>query len=129
MSKPLLLNRFRVKRGQRRMREAVLPPAVLQPAAGNRGGGFRLSRLPDDYFDELYAQAGDPWDLATRWYEQRKYAITLALLPRQHYAHAFEPGCSIGVLTALLTAAVRQRDRYRRRRGGAGRMRSADSTR
>ena len=59
--------------------------------------------MPDDYFDELYAQAADPWRLATRWYEQRKYAITLALLPRQHYRHAFEPGCSIGVLTALLT--------------------------
>jgi SAM-dependent methyltransferase len=59
--------------------------------------------LPDDYFDELYAQAADPWHLATRWYEQRKYAITLALLPRQNYRHAFEPGCSIGVLTALLT--------------------------
>lgn len=24
-------------------------------------------------------------------------------MPRQHYRHAFEPGCSIGVLTALLT--------------------------
>jgi SAM-dependent methyltransferase len=62
-----------------------------------------LSRLPDDYFDQLYSRAADPWDLGTRWYEQRKYAITLALLPRQHYRHAFEPGCSIGVLTALLT--------------------------
>ena len=59
--------------------------------------------MPDDYFDELYAQAADPWHLATRWYEQRKYAITLALLPRQHYRHVFEPGCSIGVSTALLT--------------------------
>jgi SAM-dependent methyltransferase len=62
-----------------------------------------LSRLPDDYFDQLYSRAADPWDLGTRWYEQRKYAITLALLPRQQYRRAFEPGCSIGVLTALLT--------------------------
>jgi len=62
-----------------------------------------LTRLPDDYFDQLYSRAADPWDLGTRWYEQRKYAITLALLPRQQYRHAFEPGCSIGVLTALLT--------------------------
>lgn len=62
-----------------------------------------LSRLPDDYFDQLYSRANDPWNLGTRWYEQRKYAITLALLPRRHYRHAFEPGCSIGVLTALLT--------------------------
>jgi hypothetical protein len=62
-----------------------------------------VSRLPDEYFDSMYAQSADPWDLSARWYEQRKYAITLALLPRQHYLHAFEPGCSVGVLTALLS--------------------------
>ena len=51
----------------------------------------------------MYSQSGDPWELGTRWYEQRKYAITLAMLPKDRYAHAFEPGCSVGVLTALLT--------------------------
>ena len=51
----------------------------------------------------MYSRSTDPWELATRWYEQRKYAITVALLPCQRYQHAFEPGCSIGVLTALLT--------------------------
>jgi predicted O-methyltransferase YrrM len=51
----------------------------------------------------MYAASADPWDLATRWYEERKYAITLAMLPRQHYHHAFEPGCSIGTLTERLT--------------------------
>jgi SAM-dependent methyltransferase len=60
------------------------------------------TRLPDAYFDEMYATADDPWQLSTRWYEQRKYAITLALLPNRRYRHAFEPGCSIGTLTALL---------------------------
>ena len=62
-----------------------------------------MNRLPDDYFDQMYSRSTDPWELATRWYEQRKYAITVALLPCQRYRHAFEPGCSIGVLTALLT--------------------------
>ncbi len=61
-------------------------------------------RLPDDYFDRMYADAYDPWQLATRWYEQRKYAITMALLPRSRYRHAFEPGCSIGTLTTRLAA-------------------------
>jgi SAM-dependent methyltransferase len=56
----------------------------------------------------MYSRSADPWELGTRWYEQRKYAITLALLPRQHYRHAFEPGCSIGVLTALLTERCSQ---------------------
>jgi predicted O-methyltransferase YrrM len=41
--------------------------------------------------------------LEARWYERRKYAITLALLPHPRYRHAFEPGCSIGVLTEHLT--------------------------
>jgi predicted O-methyltransferase YrrM len=60
------------------------------------------ARLPDVYFDRMYAGAEDPWQLSTRWYEQRKYAITLALLPDRRYRHAYEPGCSIGTLTAQL---------------------------
>ncbi len=60
------------------------------------------ARLPDAYFDRMYAGTEDPWQLSTRWYEQRKYAITLGLLPQRHYRHGFEPGCSIGTLTALL---------------------------
>jgi predicted O-methyltransferase YrrM len=60
------------------------------------------ARLPDTYFDQMYADADDPWQLSTRWYEQRKYAITLAMLPNRLYRHAFEPGCSIGTLTAQL---------------------------
>ncbi|WP_244268864.1 nodulation S family protein, partial [Mycobacterium parascrofulaceum] len=50
----------------------------------------------------MYAGTDDPWALSSRWYEQRKYAITLALLPARRYRHAFEPGCSIGTLTARL---------------------------
>ncbi len=53
------------------------------------------------YFESAYADAADPWDLVSD-YEQRKYALTMASLPRQSYASAFEPGCSIGVLTGLL---------------------------
>lgn len=60
-------------------------------------------KLPDTYFDRMYAEADDPWQLASRWYEQRKYAITMSVLPQRSYRHAFEPGCSIGTLTELLT--------------------------
>lgn len=60
------------------------------------------ARLPDDYFDRMYAEAEDPWSLGTRWYEERKYAITLAMLPYKRYRHAVEPGCSVGVLTERL---------------------------
>jgi len=61
------------------------------------------ARLPNSYFDDKYAEAKDPWQLEERWYERRKYAITLAMLPHPRYRHAFEPGCSIGVLTEHLT--------------------------
>ncbi len=54
------------------------------------------------YFEEMYAQANDPWAFESSWYEQRKYALTLAALPRERYRRAFEPGCSNGVLSSLL---------------------------
>jgi len=53
-------------------------------------------------FRRMYAAAPDPWRLADRAYEQRKYGITVASLPAPHYASAFEPGCSVGVLTRML---------------------------
>lgn len=58
--------------------------------------------LPTSYFDAMYAASPDPWGLAHRWYEQRKYALTLAALPRQRYRSAYEPGCSVGVLSERL---------------------------
>ena len=58
--------------------------------------------LQAGYFDSMYAASPDPWGLQSRWYEARKYAISVAMLPQRRYARAFEPGCSIGVLTELL---------------------------
>ena len=58
--------------------------------------------LDAGYFGDHYATSDDPWGLAERWYEARKYALSLALLPRERYGSVFEPGCSIGVLTAQL---------------------------
>ncbi|MFD4628416.1 SAM-dependent methyltransferase [Streptomyces sp. NPDC058284] len=59
---------------------------------------------PAAYFDDQYARAADPWHLGERWYDRRKYDLTVAALPRPRYARAFEPGCSVGVLTELLAA-------------------------
>ena len=58
--------------------------------------------LPCDYFERMYAGSRDPWGFESRWYEQRKRAVTMAALPNPRYANAFEPGCSIGTLTAEL---------------------------
>jgi SAM-dependent methyltransferase len=40
--------------------------------------------------------------MTTRRYEQRKYALSVGMLPRQRYGDAFEPGCSVGALTSML---------------------------
>ncbi len=58
--------------------------------------------MKTDYFEQMYTDNPDPWGFESRWYEQRKYASTLAALTRPHYGSVFEPGCSIGVLSALL---------------------------
>lgn len=58
--------------------------------------------MDNKYFDEMYRDSDDPWGFTTRWYEERKYRLTLASLPKQRYRNAFEAGCSIGVFTELL---------------------------
>jgi SAM-dependent methyltransferase len=52
----------------------------------------------------MYAASPDPWGFQSRWYEKRKHAISVDILPERFYAEAFEPGGSIGVLTELLAA-------------------------
>ncbi|GAA4390883.1 PIG-L family deacetylase [Brevibacterium sp. R8603A2] len=83
----------------------VLPPQVRERMLRRRqivfphpGGGFAA----------LYAHGEDPWNLADRWYEERKYALTLAILPRRTFRRTYEPGCSIGVLTAQLAQRCEQ---------------------
>jgi trans-aconitate methyltransferase len=58
-----------------------------------------MTRTPPAYFDRMYAGSEDPWGFETRWYERRKYDVTLASLPRGRYRAGYEPGCSIGVLS------------------------------
>jgi SAM-dependent methyltransferase len=54
------------------------------------------------YFDTLFSEDADPWRFQSRWYEERKRELTLACLPHRRFAHAYEPGCAIGELTASL---------------------------
>jgi SAM-dependent methyltransferase len=60
--------------------------------------------LGSGYFDAMYQAASDPWGFEDRWYERRKYALSLALLPAERYRSAFEPGCSIGVFSEQLAS-------------------------
>jgi SAM-dependent methyltransferase len=61
-----------------------------------------VQSVSDEYFIGLYLAKDDPWDLATKWHDQRKYAVTVASLPRERYRSCYEPGCSIGLLTRML---------------------------
>lgn len=58
--------------------------------------------MSEEYFTGLYLAKDDPWDLTTKWHDQRKYAVTMASLPLPRYRRCYEPGCSIGVLTRML---------------------------
>ena len=70
--------------------------------SGPAGRGAGPVTLGPGYFDAMYQAASDPWGFEDRWYERRKYALSLALLPVERYRSAFEPGCSIGVFSELL---------------------------
>lgn len=55
-----------------------------------------------DFFERKYLAERDPWKFSTSDYEQFRYDTILRLLEKMRYGHAFEPGCSIGELTARL---------------------------
>lgn len=62
-----------------------------------------------DVFETLYRSNLDPWDYETSGYEQDKYRMTLAALPRERYRSVVEIGCSIAVLGEKLAGRA---DRY-----------------
>jgi protein-L-isoaspartate O-methyltransferase len=60
------------------------------------------------FFEAKYRQNGDPWDFATSAYEQTRYSAILSSLGDRRFRRAFEPGCSIGVLTQCLAGKCGQ---------------------
>lgn len=77
-------------------------PVTVRPHITAGSPGTRRHRVPDTHFETRYRAEGDPWKLEDRWYERRKRALTVAGLSRERYRRAFEPGCALGLLTALL---------------------------
>lgn len=59
-----------------------------------------MSRAHD--LDRVWAEGDDPYGYRTRWYEARKRALLMAVLPRQRFVHGWEIGCANGELTAAL---------------------------
>ena len=63
--------------------------------------------VPDtsaEFFDSMFTRSADPWNFAADGYEQARYDTLLRALGPRRYRHAFEPGCSVGVLTERLAA-------------------------
>jgi SAM-dependent methyltransferase len=56
------------------------------------------------FFDALYQRNPDPWQFASSDYELGRYERIVQALSRSRYGRAFEPGCSIGVLTEQLAS-------------------------
>lgn len=98
----------------------VVPPAAPRSGAGSGSGsvpGFGAvpaqtqaethaeRRTPDAaaVFEELHRGDADPWRTATSWYEARRRALALAVLPRERVGSVLEVGCSVGELTAALS--------------------------
>lgn len=77
-------------------------------AVAGSGEPAAAPSLSKDFFDDFYGDRTDPWEFETRWYEERKRDLTLASLPRPRFRSAFEPGCSIGVLTTALAERCEQ---------------------
>jgi cyclopropane fatty-acyl-phospholipid synthase-like methyltransferase len=57
-----------------------------------------------EFFEAKYHSApdADPWKFATSEYELRRYDAVMQALTNRRYRYAFEPGCSVGVLTERL---------------------------
>ena len=62
------------------------------------------AECPDDSLDRLHEEEADPWGAESRWYEQRKRDLVLAMLPRPDFDRALEIGCSTGALAEALAS-------------------------
>jgi cyclopropane fatty-acyl-phospholipid synthase-like methyltransferase len=56
------------------------------------------------FFEAKYQKKTDPWDFSSSAYELQRYDAIIRAIADRRYGRAFEPGCSIGVLTERLAA-------------------------
>jgi cyclopropane fatty-acyl-phospholipid synthase-like methyltransferase len=56
------------------------------------------------FFEAKYQENPDPWDFSSDAYEIERYDVIIRAISHRRYHRAFEPGCSIGVLTERLAA-------------------------
>ena len=85
-----------------RVSPASPPEPVREASDRTPAAASSTASLGEEFFDRFYDGKTDPWGFESRWYEERKRAVTLASLPRQRFRAALEVGCSTGVLTEAL---------------------------
>jgi cyclopropane fatty-acyl-phospholipid synthase-like methyltransferase len=56
------------------------------------------------FFEAKYQEKADPWNFSSNAYELQRYDAIITAIAHRRYARAFEPGCSIGVLTERLAS-------------------------
>lgn len=56
------------------------------------------------FFEAKYREKSDPWNFSSSAYELQRYDAIIRAIADRRYGRAFEPGCSIGVLTERLAA-------------------------
>ncbi len=84
--------------------ETLLVPEMLAHFEGSHEHFLRTASADcvDDSLDRLHEQQTDPWGTESRWYEQRKRDLVLAMLPTPQFQVALEVGCSTGALAEAL---------------------------
>jgi SAM-dependent methyltransferase len=65
------------------------------------------NRQSQAFFEARYQASSDPWQFASSAYELKRYEATIKALFRAKYRCGFEPGCSVGVLTARLAPRIK----------------------
>ncbi|EIZ79857.1 type 12 methyltransferase [Novosphingobium sp. Rr 2-17] len=68
---------------------------------------MRRTSLEPEYFESMFRETSDPWNLETSAYERDKYLQSIRALGRRVYDRAFEVGCAKGVFTQMLVSHCR----------------------
>ena len=89
------------------VKEAPIAKVSNTPVPDSKAEGTPIGKRESanqkaqSFFEELW-QRGDPWDIETADFEQRRCARLLRILSARRYPKALEIGCATGVFTRLL---------------------------
>jgi hypothetical protein len=71
-----------------------------------------ISTTTEEFFEAKYQASEDPWSFSRSPYELGRYHAILNSVGDSSYKLAFEPGCSVGVLTEMLAARCERIEAY-----------------